>query len=208
MSDPSAQIDNPNSDVTAARSPEEQSKTPKHEAGQADASVQVEANQPEATLPQLEGQPSEKQTEPPSSANADEVTNDTAPVVDTDIADPSLTANSETTLGTTSGDPNPVDPILGVSEPVKTEDHDTAEMGQSSSTLAAGFAEENEKQNGHPGLGERSRSESTGGVSVRSGGSSASALPENVPRVGGVRCCKFAFSVTIRWYVLLIRFKR
>lgn len=39
---------------------------------------------------------------------------------------------------------------------------------------------------------------------MKSGGSSASALPDNVPRVGGVRCCESTFWSRIAGHLLII----
>jgi hypothetical protein len=66
----------------------------------------------------------------------------------------------------------------------------TTEIAETPSQIIPSVSHDNDIQSGPSRDAQRSRSESTGGISVKSGGSSASALPENVPRVGGVRCCK------------------
>lgn len=189
MSDLTAQVEVPKSDVTAVPTVDDQTGNPHQEAGQPDASVGA-TDQSETTQLQPEASESENQTAVPTATGVDGVKTSSA-LVNGDATVPSSSTDQETTLGLTA-DSNPVDPIFGEAESVKIENDNTAEMGQPSSTLAAGLAQENERQNGNE-RSERSRSESTGGASVKSGGSSASALPENVPRVGGVRCCKFSF---------------
>lgn len=181
MSEPSSQVDASKADVTTV-SAEDQINAPQQEAVQSDV-IEESADQ-NLAQPQTEVAEPEQPMALPSATGVEEVKTETT-AVEGETTIPSSTANLES---------NPVDPIFGDSEPVKTENDIPAEMGQPSSTLAAGILEENERQNGN-GRGERGRSESTGGVSVKSGGSSASALPENVPRVGGVRCCEFSFAI-------------
>lgn len=93
------------------------------------------------------------------------------------------------------------DPVLTAGEApsskLEVQVEKAAEMAETPSLLTPGLSQDNDSQTGLPRDTQRSRSQSTGGSSVKSGGSSASALPENVPRVGGVRCCK---STDSRYY--------
>lgn len=96
-------------------------------------------------------------------------------------ADPSLTAGDSTAVGLASGESPSAKP--------EAQAEKTTEMAETPSQITPSVSQDSDIPTGPSRDAQRSRSESTGGISVKSGGSSASALPENVPRVGGVRCC-------------------
>jgi hypothetical protein len=112
-----------------------------------------------------------------------------SPVMDTETlkspvtkADPSLTAGGSSAAGPVTDESTSANP--------KPQAEKTTEIAETQSQITPSVSLDNDVQGGPSRDAQRSRSESTGGISVKSGGSSASALPENVPRVGGVRCCK------------------
>ncbi|KAJ9117596.1 hypothetical protein QFC22_004446 [Naganishia vaughanmartiniae] len=97
-------------------------------------------------------------------------------------------ASTETVSTLPSGDPAQLDPSLSalVEQDGKSEVAPDA-LQQSLTALAALPEDEHENLNEAAERKARGRSESIA-ESMKSGGSSSSGLPDNVPRVGGVRC--------------------
>jgi hypothetical protein len=102
---------------------------------------------------------------------------------DANTAEPATPANALST------DPAQLDPSLSALAEQNSKVEVTENTLQQSLTALDGLPEQ-ATPNGSALPNDRSRSESMAAESVKSGGSSSSALPDNVPRVGGVRCCK------------------
>jgi hypothetical protein len=149
---------------------------------------------------------SEKQSEP-SPLAADQAVESEKPAVDTESTPAPATA---TDSASTAGDAHQVDPVLAESVSAKPEASEekifetSAEKMDSPMVSTPIPPQDSNIQAGLSRDSRRSRSESTGGSSVKSGGSSASALPENVPRVGGVRCCQLSYRPSPTRHSLII----
>ncbi|KAJ9119461.1 hypothetical protein QFC24_005694 [Naganishia onofrii] len=102
---------------------------------------------------------------------------------DASIAEP-VSATSD--LGPTSGDPAQLDPSLSALGEQNSKAEAPSDPLQQPSTALDELPEQ-VTPNGASERKERGRSQSIA-ESVKSGGSSSSGLPDNVPRVGGVRC--------------------
>jgi hypothetical protein len=158
------------------------------------AAVNADAVVQETKVEQKQDAPQTLQEQTPSDNNG--LPTESNPVVTeaesklTTEPDASITEPVSATsgLGPTSGDPAQLDPSLSA----LGEQHSKAEAPsdplQQPSTALDGLTEK-VTPNGASEYKERGRSQSIA-ESVKSGGSSSSGLPDNVPRVGGVRCCK------------------
>lgn len=148
-------------------------------------------NQPSGTKSEPELQGSIEAQSKSLPAVAEQAAEPEKPTMDTEpTSAPATTAES----ALTTGDANQVDPVLAESASVKPEvlEEKALEVSKVKAEIPSLSTplQDSDLQAGLSGDTRRSRSESTGGISVKSGGSSASALPDNVPRVGGVRCCE------------------